>query len=155
MTNQGFLKTGNPQQPAALFVPNHVAQQREVNHSTVKDYFRLQGFEPTHDFILIETLYDYRPPEDVTIEIPQDVKDRQQTSKVIAVGKGGRMPNGEMNKPCCEPGDLVWVAKGNYSVLKTDDAPGREFKLVHDSHIMGIFRQTPAKEPSTETLITH
>lgn len=148
MQNQGLLKTPAPPQ---LFVPPHVAQQREVNHSTVKEFFRLKGFKPTHDFVLIETIYDYRPPEDVQIAIPDAVKNQQQTSRVIAVGPGGRMPNGEMNYPCCKVGDLVFVAKGNYEILKTEDAPGREFKLVHDSRIVGIFASKPDVTQALET----
>lgn len=128
-----------------LIVPKKVADERNVQNSTLKEYFRLEGFEPTHDFVLIETIFDYRPPEDVKIAIPDAIKNQQQTSKVIAVGKGGRMPNGEMNYPCCEVGDLVFVAKGQYEVFKTEDAPGREFKLIHDSRILGIFRQKKAE----------
>lgn len=142
MQNQGFHKSKDsslilPGQN--LVVPKAVAEQRSVTNSTSKTFFRLKGFKPTHDFVLLETIYDYQCPEDLDIKIPDAVKNRQNTSRVIAVGDGGMMPNGTVNKPCCKPGDLVFVATGNYPVLTTSDAPGREFKLVHDSSIFGIF----------------
>lgn len=145
MQNQGLNKPPKSflAPPQGVFVPPGFKDERTVNNSTVKEYFRLKGFKPTHDFVLIETIYDYRPPEDVEIAIPDAIKNQQQTSKVIAVGDGGRMPNGEMNYPCCKVGDLVFVAKGQYEVLKTEDAPGREFKLIHDSRILGIFSSEP------------
>ena len=133
-----------------LIVPKKVADDRNVQNATVKEYFRLEGFKPTHDFVLVETLYDYRPPEDVEIHIPSAIKNQQHTAKVIAVGDGGMMPNGVKNYCCCNVGDLVFVAKGNYPVFKeVEDAPGREFKLVHDSGILGIFHQKKAEPLET------
>lgn len=131
---------------SGIFVPEHL-KQAQVNHSKVKTFFTLKGFEPTHDFILLETLMDYQPPDDVKLEIPQSIVDKQQTCRVIAVGPGGRMPNGEINMPCCRPGDLVFVAPGNYNILTTKDAPGRQFQLVHDSSILGIFRNQSENPP--------
>lgn len=150
MQTNGLTKSPNLiSPPVGVFVPPGFKDERKATHSTVKEYFRLKGFKPTHDFILVETIFDYRPPEDVEIAIPDSIKNQQQTSRVIAVGPGGRMPNGEINYPCCKEGDLVFVSKGNYEVLKTEDAPGREFKLIHDSRILGIFSNEDSEKPST------
>jgi co-chaperonin GroES (HSP10) len=152
MQNQGFLPDKGPLvfPEKKLVVPKKLADERNVEHSVSKQFFRLKGFRPTHDFVLLETLYDYQPPDDVTIHIPQAIKNKQNTSRVIAVGDGGMMPNGVINKPCCKAGDLVFVATGNYPVLTTSDAPDREFKLVHDSAILGIFG-TESESASTNS----
>lgn len=126
---------------ANLVVPKAVADQRNVEHSTVKTFFRLKGFLPNHDFVLVETIYDYQPEEPSQVVIPDEVKNRQKTCKVIAVGKGGMMPNGNVNVPAVKKGDYVFCQTGKFEKLTAADAPGREFQLVHDSAILGIFGQ--------------
>lgn len=124
-----------------LVVPKNVADQRNVEHSTAKTFFKLKGFLPNHDFVLVETIYDYQPEEPSQVIIPDEVKNRQKTCKVIAVGKGGMMPNGNVNVPTVQKGNYVLCQTGKFEKLTAADAPGREFQLVHDSAILGIFGQ--------------
>lgn len=143
MQNQGFLPDKGPLvfPDKKLVVPKKLADERNVEHSTVKTFFKLKGFLPNHDFVLLETIYDYQPEEESKVVIPDEVRNRQKTCKVIAVGKGGMMPNGNINVPQVKKGDYVFAQTGKYEKLTTSDAPGREFQLVHDSAILGIFGQ--------------
>jgi co-chaperonin GroES (HSP10) len=124
---------GSPNAP--LFVPPHLKSQ--VNHSTESQFWD-ESFEPAHDFLLLERIYEYKG----AMHIPDSVVDKSQVTIVHAVGPGGRMPDGSFNIPVFKVGQRVFI-KASAGIKFQQKGSDRHFILVHDSDVLGTFKTPP------------
>lgn len=118
-----------------LFVPPHIKNQ--VTNEREEQFWDA-SFEPAHDFLLLERIYEYKGP----MHIPDSVVSKSQITIVRAVGPGGRMPDGGFNIPVFKVGQRVFVKPtAGIKFQQKDDT--RHFVLVHDSDILGTFPEKP------------
>ena len=78
------------------------------------------------------------PPETKTesrIYLPETSKERPMTGKVIAIGPGRRLDNGERAKPTVKKGDTV--VYGKYAGTEVE-VKGDEHLILRESELLGI-----------------
>ena len=91
------------------------------------------NFRPLHDRVLIK-----RIEEEVTqggIVIPDNAKEKPIRGKVIAVGKGKMLDNGELSKLDVQVGNIVMFGKYAGTEIKIE---GEEYVVMREDDIMGI-----------------
>jgi chaperonin GroES len=69
------------------------------------------------------------------IYLPETSKERPMTGKVIAVGPGKRLDNGERAKPTVKKGDTVVF--GKYAGTEVE-VKGDEHLILRESELLGI-----------------
>jgi len=69
------------------------------------------------------------------IYLPETSKERPMTGKVIAVGPGRRLDNGERAKPTVKKGDTV--VYGKYAGTEVE-VKGNEHLILRESELLGI-----------------
>ena len=87
---------------------------------------------PLEDRIVIKPI----EPETKTASglfLPESAKERPMQGKVVAVGPGKLMDNGERQKPLVKKGDTVLFGKYAGSDVKVD---GEDYKILRESEIL-------------------
>lgn len=69
------------------------------------------------------------------IVLPDTAKEKPLMGKVIAVGKGKTLDNGDVAEMSVKKGDVVVYGTYSGSDIKVDD---KELKILHESEILGI-----------------
>lgn len=95
------------------------------------------NFQPLGDRIIIKPL----EPETKTkggIVLPDTVKEKPQEGKVVAVGKGKLLDNGNVHKPDVKEGDIVLY--GKYSGTEVTTKDGEEYLIVREEDILAIVK---------------
>ncbi len=69
------------------------------------------------------------------IIIPDNAKEKPMEGKVIAVGNGKMMDNGQMRKPDLKAGDRILFSKYAGSEVKID---GLEHLILREDDILGV-----------------
>lgn len=69
------------------------------------------------------------------IYLPETSKERPMTGKVIAVGPGRRLDNGERAKPTVKKGDTV--VYGKYAGTEVE-VKGDEHLILRESELLGV-----------------
>ena len=89
---------------------------------------------PLDDRIVVEPLEG----EDKTpggIYLPDTAKEKPQRGKVVAVGPGKTLENGERADMCVEPGDTILFAKFGGTEVEVE---GRELIILRESDLLAI-----------------
>ncbi len=92
------------------------------------------AIRPLHDRILVQRVKE----EDTTkggIIIPDTAKEKPIEAKVVAVGTGRLMDNGEVRPLAVKKGDLVLFGKYGGTEVKID---GEEHLILREDDILGI-----------------
>ncbi len=92
------------------------------------------AIRPLHDRILVQRVKE----EDTTkggIIIPDTAKEKPIEAKVVAVGTGRLMDNGEVRPLAVKKGDLVLFGKYGGTEVKID---GEEHRILREDDILGI-----------------
>ena len=90
------------------------------------------AIKPLDDRVVVEP----SEAEDKTaggIVLPDTAKEKPQQGKVIAVGAGKLLDNGERSAPQVKVGDIVLVSKYGGDEITVD---GKELKILRESDIM-------------------
>lgn len=91
-------------------------------------------FRPLHDRVVVEAL-DQEEKTAGGIIIPDSAKEKPMQGKVVAVGKGARGEDGQLQPLEVKPGDRVLYGKWSGTEVKVD---GRDLLIMRESDIMGI-----------------
>jgi len=89
---------------------------------------------PLHDRVIIQRLEE----EKVTaggIVIPDSAKEKPIRGKVVAIGNGKRLDNGEVRPLDVKVGDVVLFGKYAGTEVKVDD---KELLVLREEDIMGV-----------------
>jgi len=92
------------------------------------------NIRPLHDRVVIERLEE----EKVTaggIVIPDSAKEKPIRGKVLAIGNGKRLENGEVRPLDVKVGDVVLFGKYAGTEVKLDD---KELLVLREEDIMGV-----------------
>ncbi len=107
-------------------------------------------FQPQHDYILVELIS--RDVSEGGIFLPETAK-KEDMAIVVAVGPGRVTEQGSMVKPCCQPGDRVFISPNPNSMLPVQ-IQGRMMLVINNMMIIGIYpkvEETKEEVQSTET----
>jgi len=91
-------------------------------------------FRPLHDRILIKRVEEEESRRG-SIIIPDTAKEKPQEGKVIAVGGGKLLENGQRVALDVKSGDRVLFGKYSGSEVKIDD---EEYLILREEDILGI-----------------
>jgi chaperonin GroES len=72
------------------------------------------------------------------IVVPDTAKEKPQEGKVIAVGSGKILENGQTLKPCVRKGDRILFGKYSGTEVKLDD---EEYLILREDEILGILQK--------------
>lgn len=89
---------------------------------------------PLGDRVIVERLEEEETVKGGII-IPDTVKEKPQQGKVVAVGSGKKLDNGEVRPLDVKAGDKVLFGKYSGSDVKLDD---KEYLIMHEDDILGI-----------------
>jgi len=90
--------------------------------------------KPLQDRVLLRRLErEERTPGGIII--PDTAKEKPQECKVIAVGPGKILDNGELKKPGIKEGDIVLIGKWGGSEVKID---GEEHIIIKEDEILAV-----------------
>ncbi len=92
------------------------------------------NIRPLHDRIIVERLTNEEKTKGGII-IPDSAKEKPQEGKVIAVGTGKVMDNGQTYKLEVKTGDRVLFSKYSGNEIKID---GSEYTIMREDDILGI-----------------
>jgi chaperonin GroES len=92
---------------------------------------------PLHDRIVVKRLEDERKSPG-GIVIPDTAAEKPIRGKVIAVGKGKVLDNGEVRPVDLKVGDQVLFAKYGGTEIKVD---GEDLLVMREDDIMGVFEK--------------
>ncbi|MFH1562590.1 MAG: co-chaperone GroES [Nitrospirota bacterium] len=90
--------------------------------------------KPLGDRVLIERLEEKEQVKGGII-IPDTAKEKPQEGKVIAVGAGKRLENGEIKSLDVKIGDKILFGKYSGTEIKIDD---KEYLIMREDDILGI-----------------
>lgn len=90
--------------------------------------------KPLGDRVLVERL-DVQEQVKGGIIIPDTAKEKPQEGKVIAVGSGKRLENGEVKPLDVKEGDKILFGKYAGTEVKVDD---KEYLIMREDDILGI-----------------
>ncbi len=90
--------------------------------------------KPLQDRVLLKRL-EVEEKTAGGIIIPDTAKEKPQECRVIAVGPGKILDNGELRKPGVKEGDRVLISKWGGSEVKID---GEEHILIKEDEILAI-----------------
>jgi len=94
------------------------------------------SFRPLHDRVLIE-----RIEEEVTsggIVIPDNAKEKPSRGKIVSVGKGKLLENGNVRALEVKPNDVVLFGKYSGTEVKVDN---KEYVVMREEDIMGVIEE--------------
>jgi chaperonin GroES len=89
---------------------------------------------PLWDRILIKRM-EHEEKSPGGIIIPDTAKEKPQEAKVIAVGAGKVLDNGEIRKPVVKEGDRILFSKYSGTEVKM---VGEEYLIIREDDILGI-----------------
>jgi len=92
---------------------------------------------PLHDRVLIKRLEEEEKNKGGII-IPDTAKEKPQQGKVIAVGKGKTLKNGNIIPPDVKEGDKVLFGKYSGTEVKID---GGEHLLMRENDILAVVQE--------------
>lgn len=92
---------------------------------------------PLHDRVLIKRLEEEEKRKGGII-IPDTAKEKPMQGKVIAVGKGKTLENGEVLPPDVKQGDKVLFGKYAGTEVKID---GEEHLLMREDDILAVVQE--------------
>jgi chaperonin GroES len=92
---------------------------------------------PLHDRIVVKRLEDERKSPG-GIVIPDTAAEKPIRGKVIAVGKGKVLDNGDVRPVDLKVGDQVLFAKYGGTEIKVD---GEDLLVMREDDIMGVFEK--------------
>ncbi len=90
--------------------------------------------KPLQDRVLLKRL-EVEEKTAGGIIIPDTAKEKPQECKVIAVGPGKTLENGELRKPGVKEGDRVLIGKWGGSEVKID---GEEHIIIKEDEILAV-----------------
>ncbi len=90
--------------------------------------------KPLADRILVERLEEKEQVKGGII-IPDTAKEKPQEGKVIAVGSGKRLENGEIKALDVKVGDRILFGKYSGTEIKLDD---KEYLIMREDDVLGI-----------------
>lgn len=90
--------------------------------------------KPLQDRVLLKRL-EVEEKTAGGIIIPDTAKEKPQECKVIAVGPGKILDNGELRKPGVKAGERVLIGKYSGSEIKID---GEEHIIVREDEILAV-----------------
>jgi co-chaperonin GroES (HSP10) len=134
---------GKGNNPNKRFVPPPQSQQQPPGE-VVQAYFS-DDFLPSHDLVLAEGLYI---GQQGSIVIPDEVRLKQQTLRVIRTGPGRMTEHGMMRPPPCKEGDYIFgmVQQGIQFMIE-----GRHLVILQSSQVLGVFPTPPPNVVESET----
>ena len=91
-------------------------------------------FRPLHDRVVVKRLEGEEKTKGGII-IPDNVKEKPQEGKVIAVGPGARDENGKLTPLDVKAGDRILFGKWSGTEVKID---GEDLLIMKESDILGI-----------------
>jgi chaperonin GroES len=89
---------------------------------------------PLHDRILVKRVEEMQKTAG-GLFIPDSAKEKPVEAKVVAVGAGKRLDNGELRKPNVKPGDKVLFAKYSGTEVKID---GEEHLIMREDDLLAV-----------------
>ncbi len=92
-------------------------------------------FKPLADRVLIEVL-EAEEKTKSGIVLPDTAKEKPQQGKVLAVGDGKLLENGEVKKLSVKKGDVVVFSK--YAGTEVRDDEGNEYLILREDDILAI-----------------
>ncbi len=90
--------------------------------------------KPLQDRVLLKRL-EVEEKTAGGIIIPDTAKEKPQECKVVAVGPGKTLDNGERQKPSVKEGDRVLIGKWGGSEVKID---GEEHIIIKEDEILAV-----------------
>ncbi len=90
--------------------------------------------KPLGDKILVQRL-EAETKTTSGIFLPESAKEKPQQAKVIAVGEGKALDNGERAKPTVKKGDTIILSKWGGTELKID---GQEYLVMSEDEVLAI-----------------
>ena len=90
--------------------------------------------KPLHDNVVVKPA-DAEETTASGIVLPETSKERPEKGKVVAVGPGRQLENGQLSKMNVKVGDEVMFKKYSPDEIKVD---GKEYLLVRESDIIAI-----------------
>src|SRR4051812_47967193 len=97
---------------------------------------------PLRDRILVERIEEAEQRVGGII-IPDSAKEKPQSGRVVAVGKGRINDDGKVFPLDVKEGDTVLFGKYAGSDIKID---GREYLILREDDVLGILEGTPERE---------
>ena len=90
--------------------------------------------KPLHDRILVERIEE---EEQIRggIVIPDTAKEKPQEGKVVAVGPGKTLENGQKVAMCLKKGDRILFGKYSGTDVKIDD---RDYLIMREDDVLGV-----------------
>ncbi|MFZ1864561.1 MAG: co-chaperone GroES [Polyangiales bacterium] len=92
------------------------------------------AIRPLHDRVLVKRVKEEEKTKGGII-IPDTAKEKPIEAKVVAVGAGRRLENGEVQPLAVKKGDLVLFGKYGGTEVKID---GEEHLILREDDILGI-----------------
>jgi chaperonin GroES len=92
---------------------------------------------PLHDRIVVKRLDEERKSPG-GIVIPDTAAEKPSRGKIIAVGKGKLLENGEIRPVDLKVGDQVLFGKYTGTEIKVD---GEELLVMREDDVMGVFEK--------------
>ncbi len=92
------------------------------------------SIRPLHDRVLVKRIEDETTSAG-GIFIPDNAKEKPSRGKILAVGNGKHLENGEVRKLDVKVGDVVLFGKYSGSEVKLDN---EDFLVMREDDIMGI-----------------
>ena len=92
-------------------------------------------FRPLQDRILVKRLGKEEEKSAGGIIIPDTAKEKPQEAKVVAVGNGKKLDNGQVQGMDVKVGDTVLFGKYSGNEIKID---GEEHLILREDEILGI-----------------
>ena len=90
--------------------------------------------KPLGDKILVKRV-EAETKTNSGIFLPESAKEKPQQAKVIAVGEGKVLDNGERAKPTVKKGDTMILSKWGGTELKLD---GQEYLVMSEDEVLAI-----------------
>lgn len=94
----------------------------------------MAGFRPLHDRILVERVKEEEKTKGGII-IPDSAKEKPQEAKVVAVGNGKILENGQRVALDVKTGDRILFSKYSGSEIKLE---GVEYVIMREEDVLGI-----------------
>lgn len=94
-------------------------------------------FQPLADRIIVEPL-EAEEKSAGGILIPDTAKEKPQQGKVLAVGKGKVLDNGQVATPEVKVGDVVLY--GKYSGTEIKDKDGSSIFIIREDEVLAIVK---------------
>lgn len=96
------------------------------------------SIRPLYDRLVVERLEEELSTTRGGIVIPDTAKEKPMQGKVVAVGEGKRLDNGEICALAVKVGDVVLFGKYSGTEVKLD---GKELVVMREDDIMGVVEQ--------------